>query len=458
MKYLREWGRSDSKLVMACLIAWIVIGVFPAIFYCRFFYADGAYFFLQILEHQSIFFPAEGRVATYLLTQWPALLAIVAGCLDIRWLAWCFGAGLMLTPALIHGLSIFLLLRKGKTMQALIYVVMLWLLMGYSGLCVVSDSHISTAIFLLAIVLVTTFVQEKIGIWLALAVIGTLSFFLYEFWAFYSCSVLALLSWRLWPHWSNMSIRSRLMGLGTMFIFGLSITINTWRLLHSFNNPNQSSLLGMLIGTTYPVYLVLISSWFVGVCGHFLLETRYKGGGLSGILSGRLRRWILSVCFVLLAALCAIQHCTMIRYSYPFRTLNLILPLIYSCWMVMVARENVSRPVLFRARAFVVLLTIWLVANEIWMVDGWRNYQMWAGDVTYVAEGTFYVAQPPLTSMAKTWIFPWSHSAQSFLSQAVRSLPVTGIGYAPGAGWDPYGPGHQNQILSIVKKYRIKIQ
>jgi len=159
---LKFW-RSDNGILTACYLSWLVLGLLPAIFFFRFFFADGAFFFLQILEGRSVFFPAEGRAATYLLTQWPAPMMIAAGCRDIQWLAWFFGAGLMLMPALIHGTSILLLLRRKLKLQALVYIMMLWLLMGYGGLCIVTDSHTPTAIFLLAVVLAVSSVPERIG-------------------------------------------------------------------------------------------------------------------------------------------------------------------------------------------------------------------------------------------------------------------------------------------------------
>lgn len=67
-----------------------------------------------------------------------------------------------------------------------------------------------------------------------------------------------------------------------------------------------------------------------------------------------------------------------------------------------------------------------------------------------------YVAQPPSTQMARTWIYPWSHSSPSFLAQALRSGSVRAIHHDPGAGWDPYGPGHEESLRSIAADYGIK--
>jgi len=274
----------DSRLVMVCWLAWIVVGILPALFNDRFFYADGAYFFLQILESRSVLFPAEGRAAIYLLTQWPAPLAIAAGCTDIRLLAWCFGAGLMLMLAFLHGAALWLLLRRGLKLQAFVYVVTLWLMMGYSGLCIVTDSHTPTAIFLLAVVLAVSFIPERMGSWLALVAIGGLSFSLYEFWAFYSAALLVLLAWRVVPHWPGMSVRVRLACLGTMVVFTASSGVHAWRLLHASDNPNQASLLQMLHGTTYPVYLALITWGYPWIqSAQSFLAQAIRPDGVKGI-------------------------------------------------------------------------------------------------------------------------------------------------------------------------------
>jgi hypothetical protein len=446
----------DSGLALVCWLAWIVVGLLPALFGGRYFYADGAYFFLQILERHSVFFPAEGRAVTYILTQWPAALAAAAGCTDIGFLSRCFGAGLMLVPAGLHGAAIMILLQRGLKMQAAAYVMMLWLMMGYGGLCIVTDSHTPAALFLLAVVLVASSVPERSGPWLALIVIGALSFYLYEFWAFYAIGLLLLLAWRLRPRWSGMSVRARLAGFGTLCVFTASGAVNAWRLLHSSANPNQVSLLQMLRGTTYPIYLALITTWFLGVCLHFMLETRFRGRPLPGILlSGRARIWVLGVSFALLSVLSGLQHNTMIRYSYPFRTLNLILPLVYAGWLILATGRGESARIPAGGRGLLLLLTVCLVANENWMTSGWREYQAWAGDVPHMAGGRAYAAQSPATPMARAWIFPWSHSAQSFVAQSVRSGSVKVIAYDPGAGWDPYGPDHEELLRSIAARYGI---
>lgn len=458
MKYRWKCGMNDSSLILACWLAWIVLGLLPALFFFRFFYADGAYFFMYILEHQSVNFAAVGRSVTYILTQWPVVLATKEGCTNIQLLAWLFGAGYMFPLVLLHGFSIFLFLRRGMHMQAAVYIIMLWLIMGYSGLFFITDLHTPTALFLCAVVVTITSVTERLSPWPVLATIGALSWQLYEFWAFYSCALLILLTWRIWPRWSGLTPGIRAACLGTMLVFASSMVINTWRLMHSSGNPNQASLLSMLSWTTYPVYLFLISSWFLGICGHFWLEIKFKGRLLPRILlSGRSRLWILGISFAFLAVLCAIQHNTMVRYSYPFRTLSLILPLIYCVWLIVVTVEGQATPVPSGGRWLLVLLTMWSLINETWMTAGWRKYQAWAGDVSPVV-GSIYTAQRPSTSIAKAWIFPWTHSSHSFVSQAVRFRKVKGVGYDPSAEWDPYGPSHKDRILSIAGKYAIQVK
>ena len=332
---------SISGWVAACWAAWILAGLFLALYYFRFLYADGAYFFFQILERKAVCLPAEGRAASYLLTQWPAPAALAAGCENIRWLAWCFGAGLMLVPAFLHGASLWLLLRKGFQLQAVAYLAMVVLLMGFSGLCIVTDSHTPTAIFLLAVVLVAHFVPERTGVWWALGGIGVISFELYDFWAFYSSALMVLLVWRLWPQWPGLPVRIRLAAIGLLGLFAASGGVHAWRLLHSSGNSNQASLLQMLDGTTYPVYLFLIAAWFAGLCTHFALVARPGARiWLGWVPAAPVRSPLLGVAFAALAVLCAVQHATMVRYSYPFRTLNLILPLLYAGWLMTVGARG----------------------------------------------------------------------------------------------------------------------
>ncbi len=446
-------------MIIMSWVVWVVAVLLPMLICNCFFYADGAYFFLYILEHQSINFAAIGRSATYILTQWPVVLAIKAGCTNIQLLSWLFGMGYMLPLALLHGLSILLLLRREMYVQSVVYVVMLWLIMGYSGIFVITDLHTPTALFLFAVVLSITFNPERVGSWLVLAVIALISLELYEFWAFYSFILLGLLVWRAWPHWSAMSLRVKRVCIVTVLIFVTSVAINAWRLLHSSGNPNQASLLSMLWRTTYPVYLFLIASWFIGVCGHFWLEARSRAHQISRfLLSGRSRAWILLVSFVLLVLLCVIQHNTMVRYSYPFRTLSLILPMVYCVWLVFIARENGSSTVPTGGRGLLLLVIIWLVVNQAWMTIDWKKYHAWAGSVRRVDKTSIYVAQSPSTSIAKAWIFPWTHPAHSFVSQALRFRKVQAIAYDPSAKYKPYGPGNKDRVLSIALKYGIQVE
>ena len=90
------------------------------------------------------------------------------------------------------------------------------------------------------------------------------------------------------------------------------------------------------------------------------------------------------------------------------------------------------------------------------MTTGWREYQAWAGNIPHMEGGPAYTTQSPAPHMAQAWIYPWSHSAQSFLAQAIRSGSVNGIGYDPGAGLDPYGPDREELLRSIAVNYRIE--
>jgi len=154
--------------------------------------------------------------------------------------------------------------------------------------------------------------------------------------------------------------------------------------------------------------------------------------------------------------LCAIQHHTMVRYSYPFRTLNLILPLIYVGWLLVGMGHGSPTRIPIGGRRLLILMTICLVASEIWMTVGWREYHAWAGDVVHDEGESIYVEHSPSISMAQVWIYPWSHSAHSFLEQAIRSGSVNGVAYDPNAGWDPYGPGHIGSLRLIAATYGIE--
>jgi hypothetical protein len=74
---------SPGPALIYCAWAALIIGVvLPALSFHRHLYADGAVYFIRILENHSWFFAAAHRRAAQVLTQWPVVAAIRLGCVN----------------------------------------------------------------------------------------------------------------------------------------------------------------------------------------------------------------------------------------------------------------------------------------------------------------------------------------------------------------------------------------
>jgi hypothetical protein len=446
-----------GRWIAALFLAWLLLAVVPALLQFRFLYADGAAYLLHIAEHHQFFLPWPGRQAAQVLDQWPAVAAAQAGLKDLRGLAWCLGAGMMLMPAMLHAAALGLLLQRGQQLAAAVYLIMLWLLMLYAGLMSVTESHVSAAVFLLATVLASGVSSRSTGTWLALTVVGALSLCLYEFWFFYAVVLAVAVTARFKQSFAHRSARVRALALSALGLLALSVVVNMLRLRGASDNPNRASFMDMMHGTTLPIYLVLIVGWFTALCVHVGLEAAPAAiRRFNGVPGPRKRAWALLVSWVGLVGIYAVQHDTMIRYSYPFRVLNLALPVLFAVCLFWVF-PRLGDGAGFAGRSpLLVVVTVALLVFETWATIGWRAYQRDAMQLPAVKSHGVFHAQPAESRVRRTWIYPWTHSAQSFVGQALREGRVRGVAFDPDAGWDPYGPGNEARLQDVVRAYGVE--
>ena len=432
-------------------LLWLVAGLLPAWYSFRFLYADGAAYLIEIIHKRFFFFPWNGRQVAQVLDQWPAVLAVVSGARDFRFLAGCLGAGMMFMPVLIHGLALGLLLRRGRGGAAAVYLAMLWLLQLYAGLMPVAEVHVAAAVFLLFAVAVLTGDPAGKADWILAGLLGLLSFRLYEFWFFYAMLLGAVLQWKLITHWLAMRSGARWTAVVALLILAASLLINLQRLLGAGDNPNRVSFMQMLSGTTLPVYLALITAWFLGLCGHVWLACgRCPAGWSRWLPPAKVRRGALLLSLLALLALSAFQFDTMVRYSYPFRVLNLALPVIFVFWLAVAGARDAVREWPAGLRELLAVLTAALLIHETRLTLDWNRYQDWVAQVPASDPGVKFAAQPPDTRLAQTWMYPWAHSAHSFEVQALRNGSVQAVAFDPSAGWNPYGPQHAGVLRAVA--------
>ena len=440
----------DARGLAGLWLLWFAAGLLPAWCSFRFLYADGAAYLIEILHRRFFFFPWPGREWAEVLEQWPAVLAVALGVRDFRFIAGGLGAGMMFMPALIHATALGLLLRRKWNGSAAVYLVMLWLLQLYSGLMSVAESHGAAALFLLAGVMACTDRPSGKVHWLALGFAGLISLWLYEFWFFYAALLSLVLGWKLKREWILLDRGGRVVAVAACGLMLASVVVNLLHLLGS-DNPNRASFMQMLTGTTVPVYLALITGWFLGLCGHVWLSCgRCPAGWSRWLPPAKVRHGALLASLLALLALSTVQFDTLVRYSYPFRVLNLALPVIFVAWLAVAGVRGSVREWPAGLRLLLVVLTAALLIHETRLTLSWNRYQEWVARVPAGDVGAPFFAQPPDTRLAQTWMYPWAHSAHSFEVQALRKGRVGAVGFDPSAGWNPYGPGHADVLRAVA--------
>ena len=432
-------------------LLWLVAGLLPAWLSFRYLYADGAAYLIEIIHKRIFFFPWNGRQVAQVLDQWPAVLAVVSGAWGFRFIAGCLGAGMMFMPTLIHGLALGILLKRGRPVPAAVYLVMLWLLQLYCGLMSVAESHVATAVFLLTAVILLADRPAGKANWILTGLLGLLSFRLYEFWFFYALLLAAILQWKLFTGWWPMLAGVRWAAVVSTTVLAASVVVNLLRLLGSSDNPNRASFMQMMTGTTVPVYLALIIGWFLALCGHVWLAGGQRSVGLFRRLPpAKMRQGALLVSLLVLLALSAFQFDTMVRYSYPFRVLNLALPVIFVLWLALAGTRDSVREWPAGLPLLLVVLTAALLIHETRQTLSWNRYQDWVAQVPASDPGVKFAAQPPDNRLAQTWMYPWAHSAHSFEVQALRSGRVKAVAFDPAADLNPYGPKHADVLRAVA--------
>jgi hypothetical protein len=363
---------------------------------------------------------------------------------------------MMLMPVFFHGASLAVLIRAGQRMPSAVYIIMWFLLAMYTNLMSVAESHVSAAVCCLGLVVAISGRPAGLSGWLVLGGIGLMSFALYEFWFFYAALLCLILINRLWFDWNKAGGFEKVTASIVVLLMAGSSTVNLLRLLGSSGNPNRNSFLDMLYGTTMPIYLLLIGGWFGFVCLHLFLLSRPELSMSRFLPREKTRSFLLVTSLLLLMVLSAIQHPTMVRYSYPFRVLNLILPLMFGVWFWLV-RGRIDQPAPPVLRPVVIILLAFLLIYETRSTWGWRKYMAWEANVEPIVGGGLFVPNPPHNTLAQIWIYPWTQPAVSFLAQALNDGQVRAIGYDPSIDYQPYGPRFEEEWRSIGKRFAIDL-
>jgi hypothetical protein len=445
-----------ATLIKGYWFAWLLAGLFPALLAGRFLYADGAAYLIEIATSGHFNFPWNGRQVAQVLDQWPAVLALWAGVRDLRFVTYALGCGMMLMPVLLHGIGLMLLIRAGWSLPATVYTIMWFLLAIFTNLMSVAESHVSAAVCCLGLVVAVSGRPAGLSGWLVLGVIALMSFALYEFWFFYAALLCLILINRLWFDWNKAGGFEKVTASFVVLLMTGSSTVNLLRLLGSSDNPNRNSFLDMLYGTTMPIYLLLIGGWFGFLCLHLFLLSRPELSMSRFLPREKVRTVLLVTSLLLLMVVSAIQHPTMVRYSYPFRVLNLMLPLLFGVWLWL-GRGRLDQPAPPVLRPVLIILLAFLLIYETRSTWGWRKYMAWEANVEPIVGGGLFVPNPPHNTLAQIWIYPWTQPAVSFLAQALNDGQFRAIGYDPSVVFQPYGPGYENEWRLFSKRFGIKL-
>jgi len=332
-----------EKRVIVLVLAVLAGIVFPVAIACQsHLFADGAYFFIKILESGKIgaVGATPARMGHHLLTQGPIILARQLGLSHGRVLSRIYGAVLFYFPWVLYASASMLFLKARRPMYALLAVFLYLLLLLFAGFFIISESHLAAACFILTLAVLTVGDLQKRPFQLGVIVLGLLGMSLYERWAIYFPVLFAILAIQRpfrCPRWLFL-------GLGVLY--GIGTTVNIYAMMVSPVAANRDAIGGSFL-TTWPLAFVALAV-FVGALALAVGPMCWRSGGTSGeplpghgfLLShtNPIRAWAEVILLVGMIAVVAVLGGIGVirgllgapRFAYALRVLNLGLPLLFA--------------------------------------------------------------------------------------------------------------------------------
>jgi hypothetical protein len=439
----------NDKSVTVITFAVFGIFVYPlAIAFHQHFYADGAFFFAQLVEHGRVAVAGHNpaRYLNHLITQFPTVFALKAGISDPAILSRIYGSNLYYTPFFCYLFSAWLFLRKGMTLQVLLLSLMFILLSSFTSLFIISESHLAAALFILTFSVIVTCDFGRFTTLFALLCLALLGLSSYEFWALYYLLCLVYFIQKIWKKKVPFSHMALEVLIAIVFLGG--VAVNGYAIIFSKYAENRDAMLSSHLHSVLPT--VIAVSLFFGAtilymyCSRMMLTSAQLRTDRLHIMI-LLQKWCSSRKFALVTLIFGILTCAIyfinipkVNYAYNLRILNLILPVMFGL-SFMLPQQRMSKFAGQRGVAnFILPVVILAVMAHLYQTSQWITFKKSFFNALQVHSG--YVPMQYAELLEREFLWSWTSPSMSILLQALESVPIQTILFNPKKRWEPYGP------------------
>ena len=418
-------------------------------------FADGAYYFARLIEFGAI--PTTGsRFFSLIITQLPTLLALQAGTSDTVTLSYIYGTSLYYTPFICYAIAVFLLFRKGMHTHALLLVLMYTVLVYFTSYFIISESHLSSGLFVLALSIIATRCMQNVVPLLTLVGIGVIALFSYEFWAIFFPVCIMFFLYKI--RRQNAPVPIKLLQTSIVFLYSTGLTINMMAILFSQNVANRDAMFSTHMDSVW--YLLLPACLFFGSvsiygCSDptFMLRRLPLGQRTASLEQPK------AILYLALRVIVTIAGFSVFVYfygvpnpqnAYALRSLNLFLPLLFAI-SLLVAPKKLSDSALAHTIAYYYVLPILVLTMHASLYNTARWSVFKDSLFTATQQQAGFVAINEVKFSNPEFVWGWTAPTLSILVQAMQGGHVRSIIFDPKILWQPYDSSDLENVVLLIK-------
>jgi hypothetical protein len=454
----------NAKSITALVFASFGFIAFPLAVLSHFhLYADGAFFFARIVEtgrhpvawtwHSLVY-----RSFAHIITQYPSVLALQAGISDISTLSRIYGASLYYIPFTCYAMAACLLFRKGMHTQATLLALMYTILVYFTSYFIISESHLSTGLFVLTISIIATRRMRNIGPLLVLVCLGTIGLLCYEFWAIFFPICLAYFLCSTKGQEAPSAIKP-LQGL-IVLLYTAGSVASTGGIIFSKVSAQRNAMFSFQLHSVLPFFLaaclffgsIVVCSCFGSTLIRILnLEGRVNGCRRFPCLH-RLEAAFPSSLWISFAVSIFLyfRDLPSPQNAYALRSLNLLLPLMFAS-SFLAPRRKTQHSTSARKIALCCVLPMLVLTMQasLYHTFRWNEFKTSVFAATQQLSGFVPVNEAKISNPSFLW--RWTSPTLSILVQAMQGRNVQSILFNPNAKWQPYGPSESEGAARLAK-------
>ena len=423
-------------------------------------FADGAYYFARLVEFGTI--PTTGpRFFSLIITQLPTLLALQTGTSDVSALSYIYGISLYYLPFICYAIAVFLLFRKGMYTHATLLVLMYTILIYFTSYFIISESHLSSGLFVLALSIIATRCLQNVAPLLTLVGIGIIALFSYEFWAIFFpvCIVFFLYKIRR----QATPAPSKLLQASIVFLYSAGLTTNLVAIMFLQNGVNRDAMFSTHMNSVW--YLLFPTCLFFGsvvIYGCFVptfIMRRLNLGRRTGFLQSSSLQQLKAVFYLALRVIVTVTGFSVFVYfygvpspqnAYALRSLNLFLPLLFAMSLLIMPKKLPDS-----ASARIIACYCVLPILVLTMHASLHNTKRWSAfkDSLFTAtqQQAGFVAINEVKVSNPEFVWGWTSPTLSILVQAMQGGHVRSIIFDPKILWQPYDSSDLENVVLLIK-------